>query len=247
MSTGPDRPVCLLTGAGGRLGEALLRTCADRMMFAAVYRTREPKAASQLARPFDPLDPAGAAAARPGTYVIQADLHDPGAVARVVELALARFGRVDHVINAAADTAFHGSLLDAQRLRERLREQLLLNSLVPTLLASEVARAFWRDRPDENRARRRSVVNLSSVSGLNVYAGVGQGGYSASKAALQFLSCHMAADYEQIGVRVNVLAPARFPDTVPTEAVADAVAQLLTGHLNGKIVLVDGDGARALN
>jgi NAD(P)-dependent dehydrogenase (short-subunit alcohol dehydrogenase family) len=237
----------LLTGAGGRLGRQLLNAYADHITFVAVYRKSVPKVASQLAQPFDPLDPDGVPAGREAPYLVQANLRDPGALARVVEIALARHDRIDHVVNAAADVTFHGSLLEASNAADRLSEQLLLNCITPALLAAEVCRAFWRDRPDENRARRRSVVNISSNSGLNVFTGLGQGGYSASKAALQFMSYHMAADYQSIGVRVNVLAPDRFPDAVPTATVADAVAELLGNEANGTIFLVDRDGPEALN
>jgi len=248
LSAGADAPVCLLTGAGGRLGEAILRANGDRMQFLAVYRTRVPQAPSQLSASFDPLDAsASPRSGRARTYAVQADLRERDAVRRVVEIALARYDRVDHVVNAAADSAFYGSTLEAHGAADELAEQLLLNCLAPALLASEVARAFWRERADENRALRRSVVNVSSVSGLNVYSGTGQGGYSASKAGLQFLSCHMAADYERIGVRVNALAPDRFPGAVPTEAVADAVTTLLGNDANGKVFVVDGAGLRPLN
>lgn len=242
--------MCLLTGAGGRLGGALLRAQRDRMRFVAVYRTRLPDAATQFAVPFDPLagEPVrSSVSARGGTYAVRADLREPGAVRRIVELALARYDRIDHVVNAAADSAFHGSTLEAAHVADRLAEQLLLNALTPALLASEVARAFWRERADENRALRRSVVNVSSISGVNVYSGGGQGGYSASKAALQFITCHMAADYEPIGVRVNALAPDRFPGAITTEAVADAVGTLVGGSATGKIHLLDRAGLRALN
>jgi NAD(P)-dependent dehydrogenase (short-subunit alcohol dehydrogenase family) len=165
----------------------------------------------------------------------------------VVELALARHDRIDHVVNSAADVAFHGSMLEATHKAERLAKQLLLNSLAPALIASEVARTFWRDRPAENRRIGRSVVNLASISGLKVFAGTGQAGYSASKAALLFLSCHMATEFEYIGVRVNALAPARFPDTISTESVTDTVARILSGKANGKIFTIDQGGVRTVN
>jgi NAD(P)-dependent dehydrogenase (short-subunit alcohol dehydrogenase family) len=258
LSAGADAPVCLLTGAGGRLGEAVLRALGDRMRFVAVYRTRVPTVANGHAAPVDPLRPdvaqaaarsggAVASAERDGIYAVQADLREPGAVRRVVEVALARFERIDHVVNAAADAAFHGSTLEAAHVADELAGQLLLNCLTPALLASEVASAYWRERPEENRALRRCVVNVSSVSGINVYAGTGQGGYSASKAGLQFLSCHMAADFARIGVRVNALAPDRFPSAVPVESVAAAVGTLFENDATGKVFFVDRAGLRSLN
>ncbi len=247
MSNGADLPVCLLTGAGGRLGQAFMRANAGRMAFVGVYHTRMPDVASQLEASLDPLAAAGPPSAPPPVYLVRADLQEPAEIARVVELTLARHDRIDYVINSAADVAFHGPMLEATHYAERLGKQLLLNSLAPALIASEVARMFWRDRPAENRRIGRSVLNLASISGLKVFAGTGQAGYSASKAALLFMSCHMATEFEYIGVRVNALAPARFPDTISTESVADTVARILGGTANGKIFTIDPEGVRTVN
>ena len=46
------------------------------------------------------------------------------------------------------------------------------------------------------------------------------------------------------GVRPNVISPARFPDTVPTECVAEMIARLDDSSWNGTKVLLDGAGER---
>ena len=70
-----------------------------------------------------------------------ADLGSDADLNRVVELALARFGCVDVVINAAVHYAF-GHIAESPRLLAGLEAQFNLNALVPLKLAAKVARDF---------------------------------------------------------------------------------------------------------
>lgn len=237
--------VCLLTGAGGLLGTEMCRRYAAEYDIVAVYRSRPPEVPSQMQRRVDPLDPTARAAENEHpVFAIQADLAEPGQVRRVVELAMARHERIDLLVNAAADVRFHGPIVDTERLLPALRGQLELNLLVPMRLVAEVYQQFWRRDPEENRALRRSVVNVSSVSGLRIYAGHNQSMYSASKAALNYMTCHMAEELASVGVRANALAPNSFPGAVPTERVAEAIRGLDEGQDTGRVVEIDGEGER---
>ncbi|WP_437936861.1 SDR family NAD(P)-dependent oxidoreductase [Sorangium sp. So ce341] len=241
----PVKRVCLLTGAGGRLGSAFCRSLAARFDIAAVYRSRHPDAPSQLEWRRDPLRPAARVPENDGAvFAIQADLSEEGAPARVVDLALARFGRIDLLVNAAADVTFWGPLLEAERLKERLRAQIELNVMVPVRLSALVAERFWRDRRDENAASSRNVVNVSSTSGLQIYGGCDQSMYSASKAALNYITCHMADEFAAFGVRANAIAPTSFPGQIPTERVVAAIAGLDGSDVTGKVLVIDEHGER---
>lgn len=238
------RRVCLLTGAGGRLGSAFCRAYATDYDIVAVCRARRPPVPSQTERFVDPLAPEGALVenAHP-VFAVDADLERAGECERVVELALARFGRVDLLVNGAASTRVHppglldleGSLLDADRA-------FALNVLVPTRLAVLLARSSWRDEVVANRAANRNVVNVSSVSGSRVYGG-GQAVYSATKAALNHMTRHLAAEFAAFGVRVNAVAPTAFPGVVATGAVADAVVRLDRDDVTGRVLAVDAPAA----
>ena len=117
----PMKPVCLLTGAGGLLGSAFCRTLAARFDIAAIYRARHPDTPSQLEWLRDPLDPSLRVPENDHpVFAIQQDLSHEDGPSRVVDLALAHFGRVDVLVNAAADVTFWGPLLDAER-QEGLR------------------------------------------------------------------------------------------------------------------------------
>lgn len=225
-------PVLLVTGLASPLATMLIEQMPEALI-AGVYHRAPPRVDTQVGRIVEPGTLPSEEA--PRVHAIRADLSQPADRARVIEVALARFGRIDHLINIAADVRFLGTTLEAWAQESDVRAQLDLNLLVPLQLASLVARDFWRDRPEENRRRKRSVVNVSSISGLEIFPGHGQGIYSASKAALNFLSLHMAEDYDPIGVRVNVVAPRGFPRHIPTEHVAGAIIALLGSDANGKI------------
>jgi NAD(P)-dependent dehydrogenase (short-subunit alcohol dehydrogenase family) len=235
-----DRRVCLLTGAGGTFGTEFCRRYGSRYAIAAVHRRRVPDVPTQHVRHVDPLDP-GAPADDGAVFAIRSDLLLDGEVERVVELALARFGRVDVLVNAAVHSIW-GSLVDGDAVLRSAEEQFKVNVLLPLRLASELVERHWRDRAAENRARRRHVVNLSSLAGIYVFPGQGQSVYGASKAALNLLSSHMAGELARIGVRVNALAPDAFPGIVATEDVADAVVDLDDGDATGQLLVLDRTG-----
>ncbi|MDQ6784315.1 MAG: SDR family oxidoreductase [Actinomycetota bacterium] len=219
-----ERRVCLLTGSSGTLGNYLCEHHGDRYEFAAVYRRNRP---------------------RGGVYSVEADLSVDGEPERVVALTLARFGRLDLVINAAVASIW-GPMLDAEQLESSAPAQFLTNVVVPLRVAGAAARLFWRDRVEENRASNRNVVNVSSVSGQNIYAGEGQSVYAASKAALDHLTGHMALEFAAIGVRVNAIAPNSFPSNVSIDRAAQAITGLDDGDNTGAIVVVDGPADRLI-
>ena len=68
--------------------------------------------------------------------------------------------------------------------------------------------------------------------------------YLQSVRVRNFLSLHLAHELKPVGVRVNVLAPTRFPKIVATESVARAVEQLAAGEMNGEILVIDKAGER---
>jgi NAD(P)-dependent dehydrogenase (short-subunit alcohol dehydrogenase family) len=233
--------VCLITGAGGLLGGAWCVSCADDYDIVAVHHTEPPKVATQHARLFDPIAPRAAVpeAGRP-VFAIRADLAVESEVDRVVELALARFGRVDLLVNAAADVAGTAETVDPRRF-DAWQRQLVLNALGPVRLAATLAQAFWRGDEPANRARRRNVVNVSSTAGLaRVVPAPNRAVYAASKAALNAITRGMAAEYRNFGVRVNAVAPTNFPEVLPTAGVIEAIRRLDAGRTTGRVLVLDG-------
>ncbi len=240
MSTG-DKRVCLITGAGGLLGNAFCQRYAGDYEIIAVCRSRAPGVPSQLERYVDPLAPdADLPENAASVYTIVGDLNSPHDVERIVEVALARFGKVDLLVNNAAYTArYHPTMVDDESALANLEEHLRTNVVAPFRLTMRLAQLFWRHRAEENRAANRNVVNVSSTAGLHVYPHTGQGGYATSKSALNTLTGHMAAEFDQFGVRANALLPNTFPDIVTTESVVEAIVRLDNETATGAALVLD--------
>ncbi len=234
-----SRRVLLITGAGGRLGRALCAQLRSEYAIAGVFHTRMPTVPTQRDLYIDPLRPGEPVAGNAERiFAITSDLLGEDASSRIVELALARFDRIDAVIHAAVRSRW-GSLVQRGPALEEMQQQLMLNVSIPALLSAEIARSFWVGRERENRAENRCVINVSSIAGVNVYCGLGQGVYSASKAALNFLTMHMADEYAALGVRVNAIAPNSFPAIVSTARVVDGVLSLDRGTMTGRTLVID--------
>ena len=231
--------VCLLTGAGGELGDAFCRLLAADYSIVAVHHGAPPLVTTQSARLFDPLAPRRTVPeSQAPVFAVRADLDRPSEVDRVVELSLARFGPVDLLVNAAADV--RTSTLTTEPHLDAWQDQLLMNVVVPVHLAAALAVACWRSTEPENAERRRNVVNVTSTAGLAGPPGRGRGFYGASKAALNVLTRQMAEEYAPMGIRVNAVAPTYFPQVVPTRRVVRAVRALDEGAMSGKVLVMDG-------
>lgn len=235
-------PVCLLTGASGRLGTLFCQLYGHRYQIVAVHCSRPVHQPAEMCWRIDPFNP-GVRQRIEGRDVasLQADLSDPAEIPRVVDFALERVGRVDVLVNGAAIVR-HVSLTGGEPVAEHVTAMLDMNAVVPLRLAVELAQRFWRGRTEENAAFNRSIVNISSTSGAYIYSNVGQSGYGASKAALNMLTCHLAEEFAAFGVRANTVAPDSFPERVTTASVCDAIARVAAGDMNGRMLLLEPSG-----
>ena len=238
--------MCLLTGAAGSLGTDFCRRRRHDYDIVAVYRNERPDVATQDEWPFDPVAPEKTVPEqRDPVFSVHADLRHIDEIDRVVELALARFGRIDLVVNAAVHV-HRDRLTCLASSTELLDETFAINTTLPIAIAAVVARRFWLHRRAENEAWGRNVVNVSSMASFGVVAGIGLSAYSASKVALNMLSGHLAAELRPIGVRVNAVAPTSFPRLVPTSAVSDTIVDVDNSDLTGTIFQLDEWGCRAV-
>ncbi|UVK51416.1 SDR family oxidoreductase [Mesorhizobium sp. AR02] len=233
--------VCLLTGASGRLGAMFCEIFRKEYKIAAVYHENIPLFPSQHTEIVDPCRQMSGAADPDSLFVIKADLFDTTQIDRVVELTLARFGRIDLLINGAVFSHW-ASAVDDRALVDCAMQQFEMNVVVPLRLSVKIAHEFWRDRHQENRDINRNVINVSSSSGVYIYPNPKQSVYSASKAALNYMSCHLANEFRAFGVRVNTVAPNAFPGIVTTENVARLLHRIDSETITGQIVVVDADG-----
>jgi NAD(P)-dependent dehydrogenase (short-subunit alcohol dehydrogenase family) len=236
------KPVCLITGAGGRLGKELTRVLVDRFEVIAAYRNSVPEVESQLRWRIDSRSASRGTGSPETPYCIQADLNNREDIRRLVEVSLARYGRIDAIVNSAADCKAHGKLIELWEMDGYAGAQLSLNCIAPIQLVSAVHQACWKDRSDENARWNRSVVNISSIAGLYAYPGSPQAFYSASKAALNILTLYLSLELEPYRVRANAVCPAPFSDLPSTLRVVESVRGLLEGTSTGTI-LSSGSGS----
>jgi len=111
--------------------------------------------------------------------------------------ALARFGRVDVLINNASELGPSPmpplDALDWQAFERILRVNVIAPLHLIQLLLPQM------------RERGGTIVNITSDAGVNAYPG--WGGYGASKAALEHVSRTLSAELEGSNVRVIVIDP----------------------------------------
>ena len=224
--------VVLVTGAAGQLGTSLCHSLVTDNQVIAAYHQRTPDVASQLRWPVardTQLDDSRA-------WCVQADLNKAEDVNRLVEVSLAKHGRIDVVVNAAADIKYHGRLTELCYDSNVATTQLAINTIAPFVLVSRLFHETWKHERDSNAHCNRNVINISSFAGLYVQETKGQAFYGASKAALNVLTLHLALELAPYGIRVNAVCPSRFPDTISTERVVAAIMQIANGNQTGEIV-----------
>jgi len=193
-----------------------------------------------------------------GAKEFAGDVADDADCRRVANAVLAKWGRIDALVNSAGTTKFvaHNDLegLSGDDILGIFR----VNLVGPFQMIRACARAL--------KESRGCIINVSSVASI---LGTGSSiAYAASKAALDTMSFSLA---RALGpeIRVNVVAPGyvktpwqvaahgaegatelerRFADKAPLKAaaeaddVADAIAWLIEGarRVTGEIIYVDG-------
>jgi 3-oxoacyl-[acyl-carrier protein] reductase len=186
--------VALVTGAGSPegIGLAAARIIGSRGGQVAIASTTEriDRRAAELTA--EGIDAAG----------FVADLTDSGQAARLVGGVLARFGRIDALVNNAGIAAVGEPALSTPFVEQDEAgwdRDIAVNlktayNVTRNVLPGMVERGYGR------------VVNVSSVSGPMVVYPHGHG-YAAAKAGLDGLTRALAHDHGRHGVTVNSVAP----------------------------------------
>lgn len=214
--------IALVTGASKGLGRAI------GLAFA-----REGATLAVCARGEVPLEAVAAECRGLGADVlaVAADVADPVDRERLISHTLARFGRIDVLVNNASTLGPTPLPLLADTDPEAFEEVVRVNLIAPFLLARSVIGGMLLRGSG-------AVINLSSDAAVNGYPG--WGGYSATKAGLDGLTRVWAAELAGSGVTVVSVDPgdmdtemhrAALPDDDPTalaqpEHVAPAFVRL---------------------
>jgi len=212
----------LVTGASSGIGRACARALgAEGANLVLAGRRRE--RLDEVARELD--------AAGRGALVVTGDTRDEAACAAWVRAALARFGALDGLVNAAGVLG-NGTVLETTTAEwERQMGVNVTGVMQVTRAAAEAL-----------KARKGAVVNISSVAGLRPYGNLAA--YCTSKAAVEMYTRCAALDFAPFGVRVNAVAPGVVVTELHTVtgAVADYPAFLERGkstHPIGRVGRVE--------
>lgn len=130
------------------------------------------------------------------------DVSDWQGAKRLVDQAIAHFGRLDVLINNA------GILRDRMlvNMSEAEWDAVIKVHLKGTFAPAHHAAAYWRDRSKaEGAPVDARLINTSSSSGL--FGNPGQANYGAAKAGIAAFTVIAARELRRYGVTVNAIMP----------------------------------------
>jgi NAD(P)-dependent dehydrogenase (short-subunit alcohol dehydrogenase family) len=180
-----DGKVALVTGGSRGIGRAVGERLAEagaRVMLSARKAEALEEAAQALAASGAEVD------------VFPANAGDADAAEACVSATLARFGRLDVLVNNAATNPYMGRTIDIDRPRA---QKTLSVNLEGPLRWTQCAATMAMEGGG-------AVVNVASIGGLSVEPGIGW--YNVTKAALIHLTRQLAWELGP-AVRVNAVAP----------------------------------------
>lgn len=204
--TGTSRPVVLITGAARRIGATIARCLHGAGYDVALHANESRDVLAGLVAELDG-ECAGSALALHG------DLADADTTNELVAATLARFGRVDALVNNAA--RFRptpvGAITEAD-----WHELFAVNARAPLLLAQAAASALAE--------ASGAIVNITDIYADRPLPG--HAVYVMSKAALVAMTQALAVDLAP-AVRVNAVAPGAilWPDSGKSGEAQDAIVE----------------------
>ena len=193
----PRDQAALVTGGSSGIGLAIAQSLVDAGMRVVVVgrnRARLRAAAGELlAGVQGRSDERGATSP---VLAVSADVSKPGDVRRAVQQALARFGRIDLLVNNAGISG-RGRVED---LSERDWDRVFSVNLRGAFLCTRAV------LPSMKRQRRGYIVNISSLAGKIGMAG--SAAYCASKFGLVGLSQSIGEEGVPWNIRATAICPA---------------------------------------
>jgi uncharacterized protein len=192
MPADPSAKVVLVTGASAGIGAALARVLGRSGHDLVLTGRREDRLhhlAGEIAAE------RSAAGARPvAILVVPAALEDPATPERLVAEAIARFGRLDVLVNNAG---FGLPTLFSDADPREARRQLEVNFVAPLMLARQALPHLI--------ARKGTIINIGSA--ITSVANSALGAYGATKAGLAYWNDALRRELAHKGVKVCLVEP----------------------------------------
>ena len=218
MTSNFTQPAALVTGASRGIGRAIaLRLAKEGYAVAVNYVRSREKAEVVVAE----IEAGGGPA-----VAIQADVGNGADRQMLVELTLAKFGRLDVLVNNAGITSpGRRDILEATE--EGWDEVFATNLKGPFFLAQAAANEMLR-LIEAKTMERGTIVNISSISALAV--SVNRADYCIAKSALQMMTWLFAERLAPHNVNVFEVCPGIIASDM-TEPVKQKYDELIAGGL----------------
>lgn len=204
--------VAFVTGGGTGITGGVARALAEAGASVAL-----------VSRKLDHLQPAADAINEAGgkAIAVAADVRDPEAVEKAIAETVAKFGKIDIVVNGAA-----GNFLC-------LAEELSPNGF-GTVVDIDLKGTFnvCRAAFAQLKEHRGQILNISAT--LHYLGTPMQLHVSAAKAGVDALTRNLAVEWGRYGIRVNAIAPGPIEDT---EGMTRLVPEAFRNHLRKNIPL----------
>jgi 3-oxoacyl-[acyl-carrier protein] reductase len=153
-------------------------------------------------------------------HVCPCDLANKAQVAKLIDEASAKLGRLDILVNNAGLTKDNLFMV----MKDDQWDDVIAVNLTSTFMLMRAAtRAMMRTKSGYGR-----IINISSISGI--IGNPGQGNYSASKAGIIAMSKSLAREVASRGITVNCVAPG-FISTPMTDALNEKQTAGIKEHI----------------
>ena len=184
-----DGRIAIVTGGAGGIGEALALGLAYHGA-TVVVSSRNQDAITAVAAKITKETGNEAIA-------IASDVTNEESVQKLVDAVVAKYGRIDILVNAMGMNIKHPAL--EYPLEDW--DKLFNVNVKGTMIARKAVGKVMREQ------KKGAILNLSSVRGIRGYTG-GNSGYCATKGAVELITKSLALEWAPNGIRVNALGPA---------------------------------------
>jgi 3-oxoacyl-[acyl-carrier protein] reductase len=191
-----DGQVCIVTGAGRGIGAATARLFGEHGA-KVVVSDRDEGPAREVA--------AEIRAAGGDAIAVAGDITDPDFPAHLVEEAVGKYGVLHTLVNNAGYT-WDGML---HKMSDKQWDAMMAVHLAAPFRMVRAAAPHMREAAKNEaasgvRPEPRSIINVSSTSGL--HGNAGQANYSAAKMGVVGFTKTIAKEWGSFGVRCNAIA-----------------------------------------
>jgi len=198
----------LVTGATGGIGEGIARALHAAGAQVAISG-RQVEKLEALAKDLGE-----------GVHVVPCDLADKAAVAKLIDNAVAKLGRLDILVCNAGLTKDNLFMV----MKDEQWDDVIAVNLTSTfMLMRAAARHMLRSKTGYGR-----IINISSVSGI--IGNPGQGNYAASKAGMIGMTKSLAREVANRGITANCIAPG-FIKTAMTDVLNEKQVDEIKQHI----------------